>query len=685
MALSGSKTISVTSYNTLTFSWSASQSVSGNYSTVSWKMVLKSTTYGRISSSTSKSWSVNVNGSSYSGKNTVGISANSSKTLASGSTRVNHNADGTKSFSFSFSQEFAINFNGYVGTKSGSGSGTLNTIPRASSLTVPTINLGDSGTLTISRAVSSFTHTVTAKFGSYSQTIATKTTATSLTFTPPLEWANAIPNAKSGTCTYTIVTFNGSSQIGSKTVSGTLQAVESDVAPTINSCVASDAETDVKNSIGAYVQTKSKLKTVTSATPKYGATIKSYVLTFEGMTYDGATATSDYIKGSGTVAYTVTVTDSRGFTKTYSGNISVLAYTPPTITEFAAFRCNDSGTAIDDGVKLNVTRNWQITPLNNKNANSWALKYRKQGATTWVSLTSGTGYSVTTNYITTGVFDVDYPYELQVTVADKWNSASLIIEIPTAFTLVDYHSSGKGIAFGKVAETTNLFDVDFPMLLRQKVDLEGEIYDEFGTRINNGLVRYTGSGDKAIDSNTTTDELILTDKNTPWSGFAYIRTMFYGSKSTTSARAQVAYSYSAQKGMAHRFYFNGAWSAWEKNVTIETVWENASPNSTFASQTLKIEWQKYNELGIVFRHYGTATYVSKNTIPIHQTFTAGFINSTIPVMNRFTFMYGRTWKLVSEGINFGSGYMHDTAINTADAPIKNDGYAIPITIYGVKN
>lgn len=137
MALSGSTTVKVTAYDSLVFSWSASQNIPGNYSTVSWSLVLKSTAYGKIISSASKSWSVVVNGSKYSGKNSVAIGNSTSKTLASGSTRVAHNSNGTKTFSYSFSQQFDINFNGWVGTKSGSGSGTLNTIDR----TAPTASL----------------------------------------------------------------------------------------------------------------------------------------------------------------------------------------------------------------------------------------------------------------------------------------------------------------------------------------------------------------------------------------------------------------------------------------------------------------------------------------------------------------------------------------------------------------
>ena len=151
---------------TLRFNWSqSSQSIANNNSVVSWNLQLIASG-GSISSSASKSWSVTVNGSNYSGTNTVGVSNGKTKTLASGSTTIAHNADGTKSFSFSFSQQFDINYSGvgWIGTKSGSGNGTLTTIPRTSSVSSTNANIGENITITINRASSSFKHTLSYSF-----------------------------------------------------------------------------------------------------------------------------------------------------------------------------------------------------------------------------------------------------------------------------------------------------------------------------------------------------------------------------------------------------------------------------------------------------------------------------------------------------------------------------------------
>lgn len=121
------------SYITVTLSWwQTGQSIEGNYTDIGWSLVLNRT-YS-ISSSQAKAYSVSINGSTVASGSTS-ISGSGSKTIASGSSRIYHNSDGTKSFSFSFSQYFGINYNGYVGTLSSSGSSELNTIPRQANIT----------------------------------------------------------------------------------------------------------------------------------------------------------------------------------------------------------------------------------------------------------------------------------------------------------------------------------------------------------------------------------------------------------------------------------------------------------------------------------------------------------------------------------------------------------------------
>lgn len=132
MALSGSKSVTVTQWDILTLSWAqVSQSVADNTTTVSWTLQLQATDYGYLNAPAVATWSVSIDGNSYTGTNTVAIANNTTKTLASGTTVIKHNDDGTKDFAYTFSQQFNVTFSGqFIGTVSGDGSGTLEAIPQ---------------------------------------------------------------------------------------------------------------------------------------------------------------------------------------------------------------------------------------------------------------------------------------------------------------------------------------------------------------------------------------------------------------------------------------------------------------------------------------------------------------------------------------------------------------------------
>lgn len=138
MATSGQTIVKVTDYNNLIFSWSqVSQSIENNTTTINWELKLTADSSGTINSTAEKTWTVNLDGISHHGTNTVGISANSTKVLASGTRTIAHGVDGTKTFSYSFSQVFGITFSGvYINSKLGSGSGTLNPIYSGAKISV---------------------------------------------------------------------------------------------------------------------------------------------------------------------------------------------------------------------------------------------------------------------------------------------------------------------------------------------------------------------------------------------------------------------------------------------------------------------------------------------------------------------------------------------------------------------
>lgn len=462
MATSGSKSISVTSWDTLKFSWEVtSQSIANNTSTVAWKLQLISGSDGRIDSSTSKDWTVTVNGTKYSGTNTVGIAANTTKTLASGTTTITHNSNGTKTFSYSFSQEFGITFSGTsIGTKSGSGSGTLPTIARKSSLTASNGTLGTIQTLTVSRFDSSFTHTITYKCGSASGTIATKSSNTSISFTPPLTLASQNTTGTSVSVVFTIETFTGSTSIGTNTKTITC-AIPSSVKPTVSLSVSDSL--GYASTYGAYVQGMSKFKVEITASGSNASTIKAYKTTADGKTYTTASFTTGVVAGSGTLTISVTVTDSRGRTATASTTATVLPYSAPKITSLTVFRCDANGNSSSSGAYLAARFSSSITSLNSKNTATYVLQYKKTTEDTYTSktLTNYTGQHTVSNGLFVFAAETASSYNITLTATDAFGSVGKTATGASIFKAWSLFKKGIGLALGKFAELEGVLDIAF--------------------------------------------------------------------------------------------------------------------------------------------------------------------------------------------------------------------------------
>lgn len=438
-----------------------SQSIENNTSTITAKVQLVSTgsSYTIVSSAT-KNGSLTIDGTKYNFTFSAALSGNQTKTIFTKTVTVAHNSNGAKTCPFAAAVGIEVTLGGtFYGTISLSGTGTLTTIPRTSSfaLGASTVAMGGSLTITISRASSAFTHKITYKFGSKSGTIATAA-GTSATWNVPLSLAEAIPNGTSGSGTITCQTLSGSTVIGSKSLSFKA-TVPNTVVPTISALNVSDQYPNITTQFGTYVQNKSKCKVSITAAGAYGSTIKSYKTVIQSVSYSGASFVSNVLNNSGSFTVVSTVTDSRGRTAQRSVTLSAVAYESPAINAFSGFRSDSDGGENYDGEYLNLKVNFQISSANSKNAKTYLLEYKLKSASTWTQLQTGSVYSMNSNVITTQKFSVDNAFDVRLTVTDFFTSVSSILDIPTSFTLIDLHSSGKGIAFGKVAEKANLMDV----------------------------------------------------------------------------------------------------------------------------------------------------------------------------------------------------------------------------------
>lgn len=325
MATSGSKTIKLTNYDDLVFTWTLkSQSVANNTSSVYWEMKIVSGAYGEfITANNEKVWKVVVNGTTYSGYNNTAVSNNSEKILAKGTTSIKHADNGSKTFSYSFSQQIGITYAGtYLDTYGGSGTGTLTTIPRASSVSASNGYIRDKITITITRAASTFKHTLQYKLAGQSDytTLVSKTTATTYSFNTAniAETAlNLIPStSKSLNCAIRCITYDSSGkQIGdAKTDTIKLTGKDADLKPKLSPTIEDTNDTimAITGTNRVIVRYYSQPVCYFFCDYPYNSKPKSYKIVngSKTLTKDGATFTD----GVESNVFTFTLTDSRGYT-----------------------------------------------------------------------------------------------------------------------------------------------------------------------------------------------------------------------------------------------------------------------------------------------------------------------------------------------------------------------------------
>lgn len=457
MASSGSFSNSIVSgHYKLRVDWSQSKNVSANTSTITCKLYLVND-WSLSMGSRSNTCTINGTAKSFT---SPAVSTTGTHLLGTVSQSVAHNNDGTKSTTIKAVFNIQVTISGtYYGSITASATVTLDSIPRASSVSAKSVNLGTASTITITRAVSAFTHTLSYKFGSASGTIVTKTTATSVSWTPPLTLASQIPKATAGTCTITCTTYNGSTSIGSKTCTMTL-TVPSSVKPTITSLTAERVDGTVPSDWGIFVQSKSKAKlTVNGAAGSYGSTIASYSISGGGFAGSAASLTTGFLNSYGDITFTATVSDSRGRVSAAAKvTITVERYFVPYFETYSSQRCDSEGNLQDDGTYILGNALYNRAPCGNNNRVTRTIYYKKSSDSEWINagLIFSSGVPIVFGG---GQISTEYSYDIRYTITDQFNTVSVQDIISTAAVVMDFKSGGKGVAVGKVSETDNCFEV----------------------------------------------------------------------------------------------------------------------------------------------------------------------------------------------------------------------------------
>ena len=415
---------------------------------------------------------------------------------------VNHSTStGAKKLSVGFT----INLSGTsADSGSGSWSVTLTTIPMGSTLalnaTSYTISSSDpSATITITRYNNSYCHRLIWKLGSTqigtNQDLDTATSA-SYTFTAS-SWLQAMTDQASapGSCTLKTYTDNNyTTQVGvDSTVNFTIYCTK---APTIGSVTAATVDGISGIWIGSYTKA---LITASNAAGVNGSTISKYEFLQNNVVRATYPSTNNWTTpeplAAGTYTFAVRVTDSRNNSTTQSTSVTVLSYAVPKISSVSIFRCNSGGTAENEGTYISVKATATATPTGNS-ITSLKVYTKEMTSSTWTdkgTLTSGTA-KIINSYAYTSSWNV----KIEATDAIG-NTSTYTTTVPTAAYTMDFKAGGRGVSFGKVAETDDLVDSAWSITTRGTLTanalVDNEEWKYFYRKFNNiGLYGSNSAG-----------------------------------------------------------------------------------------------------------------------------------------------------------------------------------------------
>lgn len=411
-------------------------------------------------------FSVTINGKVVnSGKKAYNFNSSRTKTWATGSLTIPHNADGTKTLAFSFS---LTGNNAYLGNASKSGSMALSTIARATTPTITpkTAVLGNTITINTPRASTSFMHEISVSYGNEKDLFLAYGVTTSYAWKPSQtvidSLIEALPNADSGIATFKVVTYSGerTNVIGTKSATVTL-SIPANVVPTVKHTV-----TLINGLSGAYIKGHSSAKVSATATGAKGSTIKGYTTTVKS---GNNSLQSSTLQNFNTIVLSVTgdveiftvATDSRGRQSGIKTTINVKDYKKPKFDLAKVYRSNSVGTVQDDGAHATIEATVNVNPITgNKGTLSIDSRLKTlDNSNSFKTEKTVTGLSGISKQKITIPASTEKEYDIRLILKDAFNNTTYLAYISTANVTADFYKTGNGIAIGKVASQDYMFDI----------------------------------------------------------------------------------------------------------------------------------------------------------------------------------------------------------------------------------
>ena len=500
MALSGS--FNTTGYDGqgapyyMEFAWQATQSIANNTSTVTWTATVRGGSgYNTVSKRHVKVGNYeSTRGSDWLDGTQLTVYNGTVISDMGGSAVIQHNADGTGSFTATLEAAFEISFVGlgYKYNSKKTVTFTLDQIPRGAKITSASDLTDTTGSViaytnpagsltTLSVALSLDGETATTSYRSVSSSESSYTfelTQAEITQLRPLQTGESltiyyIMKTELGSDTFYDVyeaSFHLADTDDNKPVAVIVASPDNDSIPT-------EYQSSFRNK---FIQNVSKAEVVIGAGGKYGATIASYLSLVNGVSFDTSRFTTDVLTSTGTVAITATVTDTRGLKKTVNSSIEVVPYAQPYLSNADVFRCDVNGIAKNNGEYLRITATKNYSPV--ESSNHAYVQYRTKradqtwGSQAWTTILAADSASDTYSGVISGTFDKLVAYTVQIRCVD-WVGNTFLYEedIPTEEVNLHLREGGHGVGVGKYVENYDSFEVAYDSDFEGDVNIQGSL------------------------------------------------------------------------------------------------------------------------------------------------------------------------------------------------------------------
>lgn len=328
-------------------------------------------------------------------------------------------------------------------------------------------DMGSTLAITLSRQCSQYVHDLHFFLGEHTGEIALGAEA-ALEWSVPLELAKLCPTKTSAMFTLVCVTRWENLEIGRKSIQVQLRVPDNEDTKPTGTMILSPAGDLPDLFTGMYIRGMTGVEAKFSASSEYSQ-IAQYQLLVEGVTVTGNPACSSVLHSHGTVTVTGKIVDLRGYVRTITETIPVIAYDKPRVIPYTgesavvAVRCDyPDGNRNVRGQSLLIRAGRKYTAMTDgsgqMNYCSLAYRYKPSGSevySEYYDLIDGADLSKddVERVVENAVQELRTGYTVQIRAMDSLGSYS-VITIPVAALTVPFHI-GKGnsnVAVGKYCD-----------------------------------------------------------------------------------------------------------------------------------------------------------------------------------------------------------------------------------------